>query len=234
MSKVEKQPVPVADLDENEVARYLASHPDFLRTHPDTLEIMDIPHDTGDAVSLIEHQVHILRDTNHKLKARFDELLNTAEANEKRVVQLNKLACLMAAATSFDALAHALEKELHESLSVDGVFIAVDDKRTNGDTKKVNILGESAAVDKILINAFRRGKPVCSTLKPNESETLFGIMDSPMASVAMIPLQLGDQRGIIVLASRDPKHFTPDMGTLFLEQLSSLFSATLSRLFTQG
>lgn len=234
MSKVEKQPAPTTDPGEAEVAHYLASHPDFLRTHPDTLEVMDIPHNTGDAVSLIEHQIQILRDTNHKLRARFDELVYTAEANEKRVVQLNRLACLMAGATSFDGLTHALEQELSDSLSVDALFIGIDGIGSKDDAKKINVLGESADVDKILVNAFRRGKPVCSGLKPAQSETLFGTMDVPMASVAMIPLAPGGTRSIVVLASRDPKHFTADMGTLFLEQLSALFSATFSRLLADG
>ena len=39
---------------EQQIANYLIAHPDYFQRHPDALAAIDIPHPTGDAVSLIK------------------------------------------------------------------------------------------------------------------------------------------------------------------------------------
>ena len=54
------------------IVRYLRDHPEFFETHLDLLADMILTHESGKAVSLIEHQVSILRDQNDQHKARLD------------------------------------------------------------------------------------------------------------------------------------------------------------------
>ena len=72
MNEAEKQN-PTPALDEAEVAAYLQAHPDLLSRYPAVLEALDVPHDSGNAVSLIERQVAGMRNTNRQLQARFNE-----------------------------------------------------------------------------------------------------------------------------------------------------------------
>lgn len=228
MNEAEKQSAPT-DLDETEIAAYLASHPDFLHRHPETFEAMDVPHGTGNAVSLIERQVRVLRDTNTEIRARFEKLLATAQSNEERVVQLNRVARILAGAVSTDAMVDALTHCLHDHMGVDRVYIGIR-STLPGDVTRIEALEEASEASKALVNVFRRGKPICGELSAAHAKALFSPDDTvPVTSAAMIPLG-GNIRGAIVLASADPQHFTSEMGTLFPELFGDLLTAALERL----
>ena len=50
-------------ISDEEVADFLARHPDFLDRHPELLERLSVSHGTsGNAISLVEKQVKLLRD----------------------------------------------------------------------------------------------------------------------------------------------------------------------------
>ena len=46
---------------EKQISKYLKQHPDYLLRHPGVLAKLEIRHDSGAAVSLIEHKVKILQ-----------------------------------------------------------------------------------------------------------------------------------------------------------------------------
>ncbi|MGN8160336.1 DUF484 family protein [Salinisphaera sp. RV14] len=229
MNEAEKQPVSI-DLDESEVAAYLAAHPDFLRRHPEAFEAMDVPHASGSAVSLIERQVRVLRDTNARIQSRFEELLAAARSNEERVVQLNRVARIMAGAVEVDPMIASLTRCLGDHLAVDCVYVGMQGTLPTT-VDSIHPLEDDADASRALTNVFRRGKPICGELSATQSKALFaGGDDALMTSAAMIPLGQHDIHGAIVLASADPKRFTADMGTLFVELFGDLLTATLRRL----
>ena len=49
-------------ISDSEVLEYLEANPDFFINHPDILEILEIKHASGDATSLIEKQVEIIKE----------------------------------------------------------------------------------------------------------------------------------------------------------------------------
>ena len=51
-------------IDERGVADYLLAHNDFFERHGDLLTKLKLRHSAGDAVSLIERQVELLRNQN--------------------------------------------------------------------------------------------------------------------------------------------------------------------------
>lgn len=229
MNEAKKQPL-ANELDEADVAAYLIAHPDFLRRHPATFEAVDVPHATGRAVSLIERQVGVLRDTNAQLRARFDELVATARQNEERVVQLNRVARIMAGAVSVDALIDALAVCLRTYLAVDRIFVGLECEPPP-EVVRVQHLAATGPLAQALTNVFRRGKPICGELSAAQAKALFADDEQAlMTSAALIPLGQAGVHGAIVLASADPRRFTPDMGTLFVELFGDLMTATLRRL----
>ncbi|HET7312928.1 DUF484 family protein [Salinisphaera sp.] len=229
MNEAKKQTVST-DLDESDVAAYLAAHPDFLRRHPETFEAMDVPHASGSAISLIERQVRVLRETNAKIQSRFEELLATARSNHERVVQLNRVARIMAGAVSADAMVEALVACLREHLAVDRVYLGIQGALP-ADISRIDTLRDDSDASRALTNVFRRGKPICGELSATQAEALFAADDDAlMTSAALIPLGSSGVHGAIVLASADPKRFTPEMGTLFVELFGDLLTATLRRL----
>ena len=65
------------------VAKYLRKDPDFLLKHPEILDQLNLPHDSGQAVSLIERQVAILRERNMQMRRRMNELLQAPKDNDE-------------------------------------------------------------------------------------------------------------------------------------------------------
>ncbi|MES1924480.1 DUF484 family protein [Salinisphaera sp. T31B1] len=220
------------ELDAADVAAYLEAHPDFLRRHPEVLEVLDTRHDSGNAVSLIERQVGALRATNRQLQSRFNELIETARDNEQRVVQLNRLARVLVAAVAPAELVRELAYCLKQHLDVDHVYIGLE-KPADHAEGEIQVIDHDSPAGRALTNVFRRGKPICGPLSEEHSEALFATRtnDVPaLASAAMIPLGIHGVHGALVLASRKPQRFVPDAGTLFLELTGELVTAALRRL----
>ena len=76
---------------EERIAAYIIAHPDFFNRHPDALAAIDIPHPTGDAVSLIERQVRTLRDQTADYRRQLEDLIGVARENDALAKRLHRL-----------------------------------------------------------------------------------------------------------------------------------------------
>ena len=229
MSESNAEQQPVTDLDEKEIAAYLENHPDFLQRHPKVLDALQIGHDAGNAVSLIERQVQGLRRQNQQLHTHLGELVSTARENELRVQHLNSLASVLIAADTPKALVDGLRRCVHQELSVDAIFIGIlggEEVSVGG----IHALKRDTPVMEAVTNAFRRGKPICGPLSESQVLALFPETgDTSPQSAALIPLGKSEVHGVLVLGSRDSKRFVPEMGTLFLELMGELVTTACRR-----
>ena len=85
MSPQPKQSTAPEELEQT-ISEYLKAHPDFFELRPDLLHALELPHQSGEAVSLIERQVKSLRDESLNCKQQLDQLFRVARENE----QLNR------------------------------------------------------------------------------------------------------------------------------------------------
>ena len=65
-------------LEEKTVADYLRNNPEFFQNNPSLLASLEIPHSCGPAISLVEHQIKVLRDQNAQLKRKLMDLVHVA------------------------------------------------------------------------------------------------------------------------------------------------------------
>ena len=84
--------------NEDTVMRYLRENPDFFGRHPMLLTDLSLPHDSGEAISLVERQVAILRERNIDMRRRLTHLVGAANVNDTlfektRRFTLNMLDC---------------------------------------------------------------------------------------------------------------------------------------------
>ena len=56
------------DSKEDMVRAFLSDNPTFLADNPDILELLDLPHNSGKAISLVERQVGVMRDRNREMR----------------------------------------------------------------------------------------------------------------------------------------------------------------------
>ena len=64
-----------------ELISLLRENPDILQRHPELLVVLEVPHQAGAAVSLIERQIAILRKQTSAQDERLHELIEVAHDN---------------------------------------------------------------------------------------------------------------------------------------------------------
>jgi uncharacterized protein YigA (DUF484 family) len=65
--------------EEQLVRDYLSQNPDFFQQNPDIFEAINITHDSGKAISLVERQVSLIREHNKELSTQIEQILSTAK-----------------------------------------------------------------------------------------------------------------------------------------------------------
>lgn len=219
------------DIEAEQVSTYLTRHPDFFERHPALLESLAIPHATGSAVSLIEHQVTRLKQRNRHLQQRLSALVDTAKENEARVLHLNRLARRLIEAHTLqdivDGLAQCMREEFGVSALMIGLREAGVDDALPEQCAGVRRLRDEAALPQALNDLFRTGCSECGPLSDDLCDFLFPDSDEGLRSVALVPLDRAAEFGVLALASTEPQQFLPDMGTWFLEQLANLVAGAV-------
>ena len=215
-------------LDEEQVIEFLRAHPDLLRRHRDVLASLDIPHDTGgEAVSLIEYQVSILREEARELSERLDQLLYIARDNDRLADQLHRFTLELLAAEDLEGVLVALRDGLRQDFRADVVQVvlvgldlpAVGVPVLNADDPEALQLEEH----------FPGSTPVLGRYDGERFGSLFDGDTEGLGSVAIIPMDEAPLRGFIAIGSRDPDRYHEDQGTVFLGQLGALVARVLRR-----
>lgn len=104
-------------INAEDVARYLADNPEFFVEHPTLLAELQLPHDSGSAVSLVERQVSVLRDRNMDMRHRLSQLLDNARDNDRLFDKTKQLILSLLEARDLgdiiDALHYSFTKEFN-------------------------------------------------------------------------------------------------------------------------
>jgi len=212
-------------LDEQAIIDYLRANPDFFSHHKSLLTELNLPHVSGRAVSLVEHQVAIMRERNVDMRRRMNELLEAARANDAIFAKTRSLTLAL-----LDA------KSLHELNEVLATFVLVD---FEADFVCCHVHGLDHSLDHIqnhsgefpFAHLFNGHAAVCTTLRQEELKQIFPVSNHGEAgSAVLIPMHLAAGEGVLCIGSRDPHHFTNDMDTLFVTYIADVLSKVLSHL----
>jgi uncharacterized protein YigA (DUF484 family) len=211
------------------VASYLRKHPDFLINHPDVLETLELNHQSGAAVSLIERQIEQLRTSNEDLGKQLNRLIQVASQNEKLMSRLHGLTLeLMLIGSKQEFFTH-LGNSLLNDFNADILQICLFDLETAALAGE-DVMGINA--DDPALEPFRamleKNQTVCGRLSESKLSFLFGSKARWVQSTALIPLGEQGADGMMAIGSSDPARFYPGMGTLFLDLLANVISATLA------
>jgi hypothetical protein len=96
-------------LTTKEVTNFLLFNPDFLSKNPEILNSIEVIHETGGAVSLIQRQVEILRENYNSTTNNLLDLLSIAKTNEKIFSQTKELILDLIKANSIVEIAERIE-----------------------------------------------------------------------------------------------------------------------------
>jgi len=214
------------NINENQIAEYLKTHPDFFQRHIELLEHLKVPHVEGTAVSLIERQVSLLREQKNTLDDQLKNLIHAARNNEQIVTRMQRFTLEMLHSDTLDDVVASCQNLLRSDFNADYAVIKLIGK--NKDNGSYFIKPNDTAI-KHFAHLFEKNKPVCGRITTNQSTFVFGDHHKSIQSSVLIPLQNTKNLGIIALGSKDESRFHPDMGTLFLSYLGELVTATLTK-----
>ncbi len=216
-----------ADEREARIAEYLIAHPDFFEHHPEVLGAIDIPHPTGDAVSLIERQVRNLRELSDKYRRQLEDLVNVARENDGLAKRLHRLTLALIETQTFDEVLNTLQDELREQFQAD----AVEMKLFASEQLDAHAHEPGPALFRDFI---ARARPNCGQLDKAQLEYLFGPQAGETGSAALIPLTAPPMAGVLAIGSRDPERFHQGKSVDFLQRLAEVVSAKLQSASSPG
>lgn len=214
---------------EQQLLELLSEYPDIFVRNPAVLAELEVPHQSGTAVSLIEKQVSVLRNKLNTSDKRLRELMGIARDNERLAQGCHRLAInLLGAADLEDVISIALN-ELGNELDADFAVIRLitdDDDRL--DSKPELFIKSDAEQLSLFATMLDNRMPLCGRCTPEQKVFLFGNDAEQVGSAAVIPLVAGARLGLLGLGGSDLHRFSVAMGTEFLTQIGDLVSATLA------
>ena len=225
-SSTEQERQLAADL---ELISLLRENTDILERHPELLATLEVPHETGKAVSLIERQVAVLRQKTQTQDERLRELMDVARDNERLATSRHSLAINLLAAHDLDDVISIVLDVLSNELSADYAVIKLFSQDKQRIERAPDLFVD--ADDKAL-TAFKtmleHKNIVCGKSTGEQKSYLFEDNAEAIQSAAIIPLVAGSNLGLIGLGADQVTRFSSAMGTDFLSQIGELISASLA------
>lgn len=220
------------ELEEQErVARFLRANPDYFVHRSDLLSSMNIPHirEEGTA-SLIERQVHVLRERHRRERDQLQTLVETARDNERVANRLHEVAMELMIATDLDAVFVSIPPLVRDLFQVDAAVIRVANDGHAGSRAELVHTNDPAFIE--LRARVAHGRSVADNgLPPSIKNQLLGGDAERMLSAMLVPIGGKRPIGVLALASVQKNRFEPDQGTFYLDRLGELMGAVLRRLF---
>ena len=213
------------------VLQFLTRNPDFFNQHSDVLPRLTIPHHTGQAVSLIEKQVSVLRNKCCTLENSLRDLINVARENESLHQRLHKLIQDIITASALDDVVDLIRESLLVNFNADDVrvvLIGVDKQLESA--SECLYLQESDPGVALFSDIFRKRETKCGQLGDAQKQLIFGADAEDVASAAVIPLVHNRKLGLVVLSSKDESRFALGKGVMFLNQLGEVLSRRVDTL----
>lgn len=220
------EPLPES-LTEEDVSGFLREHPDFFVRHLPLLEVLQLPHPTQGAISLVARQMGVLRERNRQLERKLNELIQLARENEKLSANLHRLALGLIQADSLDSVLATTREQLFEEFKADEVVV-----RLMGANAVESLHAKEADGQMVshFAELFDRRRPLCGHASREQLDWLFGSeVAEILGSAVLIPLLDTEPLGVLALGSREASRFHPSMGTLFLGYLGELVGAAISK-----
>lgn len=215
-----------ANVTEEQVIHYLQQHPDFFENQLDLLLSIKLPHPSGNAISLIEKQVHTYRERNSNIREKLNVLLANARENDRLFELSQRLTLALIECEElgdvFDALSYSLTQEFNVKHSAIWVLDSALDSATTHHLNNANFLPS-------LTERLKSNKTAFSGINRMEINLLFDEPNGVGSAALSIVKSGGTPIAIIAVGHEDENRYLVNGGTLFLRHLSELLSRVLGK-----
>ena len=215
--------------EERQVVAYLQAHPEFFSSYPELLRDIVVPHSCGEATSLVEYQISVLREQSSDLRGKMHELIRNARDNEDLALRMHRLTLGLLECPSADEVFTVLYQTLREEFHADVVSVRLfANAAAVSDQGLGEFLGGDTEVEALFRAVLESGQPVCGRIKGEHIDVLFPAVDVTLGSGALVPLSAVRGNGILAIGSTNPQRFQASKGTVFLRQLGEVVSRVIN------
>jgi hypothetical protein len=224
-------------LNDDTVSKYLIENPEFFNRKGDLLLEMDIPHESGSAISLLERQVALFRERNRELQNNINEFIFNAEENDALFEKTRIVILELLKTTNLTQLSEAVDITLKDEYSAHASRLFFITESGDGmDQDKVRTLAMKPARE-TLGRLFDKKRTFCCELTPEQARLLFPDTKKDILSAAVIPVHLPEslrkEKGIgmpiLVIGSDKHNHFNSSLDTLFLDFIGEVIAGLILR-----
>ncbi len=214
------------EITEDDVAQYLKSHSGFFLKRDDLLLELQLAHPSGQAVSLLERQVSLLRERNMDMRNRLNNLLDNAHNNDQLFNKTKQLVLALIEAQGLDSIVNTFNRSLLSDFSMDfsNLTLFGTPERHRSVTSRIVPVDDAY---KAIPGLLKSNNATCGVLRPEELQFLFADQSNLVGSAAVVPLSFGLPLGVVAIGSKDPNHFRSSMGTLFLGHIAEVLNRIL-------
>ena len=214
-------------LSEQQVLDYLRAHPDFFQQHAAAIAELSLSHESGNAVSLIEHQVAILREHNMTMRRRMNELLQAARSNDEIFAKTRSLNLALLEVDSWHELNEVLAT--HVLVDFEADFVCAHLAAANLVLALDHIQHHIEQVP--CLHLQNGSEATCTVLRKDELQHLFPMSDhDETGSAVLLQLKVRDGSGVLCIGSRSPTRFAKNMDTLFVQYIADILAKVMNRL----
>lgn len=221
------------EISERAVQYYLEAHPDFFERHGALLNSLRVPHGSGEAVSLVERQVSMLRQKELKLERQLKELIDVARANDVLACKIHEFTLQLLAAGNLRGTITVIEEAMRSGFGADqSILVLFGDPAMFDDIdagRFFRVIERDAASLKPFATFLKGKGPRCGQVRDSQRDFLFQGDAGEIGSVALVPLGNKAQLGFLAIGSADADRFHPGMSIDFLARIGDLVAGALGR-----
>ncbi len=211
------------------VADYLAGHLDFFVQHEELLLKMELPHQKGKTISLVEKQVSLLRERNLQSRKQLDEMLLAATRNSDIFNKCKKLFVQLLDAQDPDSFFGALENSFKNDFKSTAYSLIVFSNNP-GQINHFTSRYKGHAAREYVGSLMDASEPTLGVLRPEEQDFLFRHASSKVKSAAVVPVRNQHDIALLAIGSSDPNYFQVGMGTIFIGFIADIMSRLLPKM----
>ena len=215
-------------ISESQVVKYLNDNPDFFLKNPDSLEDLDIKHESGEAVSLIEKQVEIIKKKSLLTSSKLSEFLTNAEFNQKLFIKVQKLILIILKAKNIENLSDQVELFFKKEFGTEKCKLFFFTQEELYDLSAEKIISPEIATP-LFSDIFKENTIYLGGLKSELSALVFG-SKAMIEEGAICKFSSDKIAGTLALGSSKKGKFTKDSETLFLEFVLAVLSHKIDSL----
>ncbi|MEZ5673325.1 MAG: DUF484 family protein [Thiotrichaceae bacterium] len=213
-------------LTDEAVIAYLKCYPQFFVQHEAVLTMLEIPHSRGNAVSLVERQLAVLRDENQQLQRKLENLIDIAKQNEQLNQRLQTIILNLTHVHSTDEFFNSLYDNFKREFNTDAITLRLFELPPAALAGRGEFVEYDADVFNLFEQFLSNNESFCGRLTPEQHGFLFpGVK---IGSAVLIPIGLPKPRGLLAMGSHDVARFHAGMATDMLKYMGDLVSGLLN------